>query len=157
VSPRAPLTTIEAGKETSDHVQTPDSIELPVAGTLPVRIPEGEYEAMCIRTEVNEMFGRKIYLIFRIINGKYKGTELFMACNFPKGEISPRCKYYIQWTLANGAPPSRGQRLSRKVFKHKLFSVLIRDTRRKYSGTNKIMPNSLQYSVVETILERITG
>ncbi len=130
----------------------------PLADSYYNRIPSGEYEAICYRTKAGPGFGqrRSVYLFFRIQNGDYHGTELFMACTYPNGKISPRHKYFQQWIIANGSPPARGQRLARKVFPKKLYRVLVRDTQKKHSH-GRPMPDVLQYSVVDSILETLTG
>lgn len=147
-----------SGQEVSAADTDIDS-DAPIADEFPPRIDPGEYDAVCYRTEVAKCFGKedRIFIRFRLTGGKYDGTSLFMACPFhPKGKLTHNHKFYRQWVLANGALPRRGERLSRKVFLHKMFTILVRDTRRKHSH-GKPLDEILQYSVVDSILRRITG
>lgn len=127
------------------------------AGASRPRIEPGEYDAICYKVEVGRAWRRNCYVLFRIYGGKYDGTELFMACPYPEGRISTRFKLYDQWTLAIGRPPRRGERFSPRVFKNKMYGVLVRDTRRKFLNLNRLKPDYCQYSVVETIIETQTG
>jgi len=136
-----------------------DQDSAPFAQELPARIPPGEYDAVCYDTEIGRSWGNRedIYIKFRIIDGPYVGTELVLICTYHrKSEISHRHKYYKQFCLAFGSAPQRGQRLSRSIFKNKSYSVLVRDTERKFRN-KRLMPSYLQYSVVDTILETLTG
>jgi len=131
----------------------------PIAEEFRIRIPPGEYDAICYKTETGRSWGGRtdIYILFRIIGGSQDGTELFMACTYhPKQKLSLRYKYYQQWMLAKGAPPKKGERLSPKVFCHKMYRVLVRDTERKHSN-GQPMADCLQYSVVDSIIETQTG
>lgn len=131
--------------------------EDPIAEAFRPRIPPGVYDAICYKTEIGTKWGRQaIYILFRIPDGDYQGIELFMQCNFPKLKLNLNHKYYHQWMVANGGPPQKGQRMARKVFLGKMYRVLVRDTNRKYpDGTQ--MPSCTRYSVVERIVETITG
>ncbi len=133
--------------------------EAPIAEQPRPRIPASEYDAICYKTETGRSWGGRtnIYILFRIIGGSQDGTELFMACTYhPKGKLSQRYKYYVQWTLAKGAPPKKGERLSPKVFCGKMYRVLVRDTQIRHSN-GKLMADCLQYSVVDSIIETQTG
>ncbi len=145
----------------ANHLRRPTtgSSDDPVAGSPPARIPEGEYDAYCYAVETGTGHGgqKKVFLKFRIHGGPYDGTEQFMACNhYPKRELRPRHKYHREWTLAMGRMPHKGERLALKVFPKRLYRVLVRDTQRKHPH-GKLMPDALQYSVVDTIIEPLTG
>jgi hypothetical protein len=60
-----------------------------------------------------------------------------------------RSKYFAEWVKANGRPPVRGDRLSPRVFRHRIAQVEIADT-----DPNK---SPAPYSVVRKILEWETG
>jgi len=133
--------------------------DAPVAGQSRPRIPPGEYDAICYKTETGKSWGGRtdIYIRFRIIGGSQDGRELFMACTYhAKRRLSPRHKYYQQWALAKGRPPAKGERLSQKIFSNKMYRVSVRYTQRRHSN-GKLMPNFLQYSVVDSIIETQTG
>ena len=131
----------------------------PIAKALPTRIPPDKYDAICYDTELGRSWGGRwnVYIKFRIIDGPYEGTELVMICTYhPKREISHRHKYFLQFALANGGPPRKGQRMSHNIFRGIVFRVLVRDTKRKFPN-NEYLPKSFQYSVVDTILEVVAG
>ncbi len=122
------------------------------------RIPKGKYEAFCYATETGVRWAgrRDLYVKFRIFGGDYDGTEIFMVCPFPQGKIRQTRKFVDQWKLATGRATLGKRRLGANVFPNKLYRVLVRDTERRFpDGT--MMPSHLQYSVVDTIVERLTG
>lgn len=121
-------------------------------------IPKGEYQAVCYKVNYAKSFGRDtLFLRFRVFGGRYDGTELFMACRKPVGKTKVNHKLYIQWSLAMGRVPKKGERLSKKVFLHKMFLVQVRDSQVRFKFSGKHLPKMLQYSVVDTILETVTG
>ena len=126
---------------------------------MPIKIIPGEYDAICFDVEHGISWGgrKSIYLKFKIYGGEFDGAELFMVCTYGiKSKMSYRHKYYQQFSIANGGPPGRGRRLSPSIFKNKMYRVLVRDTDRKFPN-QRSMPQFLQYSVVDTILELLTG
>jgi len=138
-----------------DFDTSPETEEdCPIADEPLPRIEPGEYTAICEGTEIKKTPGwpRKIYIHFFICKGKYVGVNLFMACNYPKGTISPRRKYYKQWMLVNGGPPKKGNKLNRKIFKGTICRIRVRYTKPEHPDDNEI----LQYSVVDSIIEIIT-
>jgi len=122
-------------------------------------IPPGEYEAICYEMNISPCQGgsKRVFVQFRVYDGPLDGTELFMCCLKPSGKLRERLKLHIQMSLALGRRPHKGERLSKKVFIGKLYRVKVRDTRRKFTTTNEIMPKFMQYSIVDTILETLTG
>lgn len=132
--------------------------DLPIAGEPNPRIREGEYVAYCYAIETGRSWGGRtdIYIRFRIEQPDGNDVQLFMACPKPMGKATSRNKYYQQWVIANGRVPVKGARLSRSAFLKKHFRVKVRDTKRKLGRTNKVV-DVIQYSVVDTILERYTG
>ena len=130
----------------------------PQATDFPPRIKKGLYDAVCFKTEIGPAWGgrRNLYFRFRIIEGEFMDVELFMTCPYPKGKLSSNFKYYKQWMLAAGRPPHKREFLKRKVFKNRAFRIIVRDTRRKFD-TGKEYPDFMQYSVVDSIVEPLTG
>jgi hypothetical protein len=133
---------------------------------LPDRIRPGEYTAICYRTDYGICQGgeKKLFVRFRIYGGEHHGMELFMACPLPKksrksgrrAKLGYCHKLYTQWLLALGRRPHERERFKKDIFPSKMYSVQVRDTKRKYS-TGKVMPAHVQYSVIDTILEPLTG
>ena len=66
-----------------------------------------------------------------------------------KPQASRRGKYLVEWVRANGAPPVRGDRVSPRVFTHRVARVEIADT----DCIKSIVP----YSVVRRVLSWETG
>jgi hypothetical protein len=125
---------------------------------LPVRIKPGEYEAVCYDVELGWCFGRRsAYAHFRIISGECEGEEVTMVCSYPEAQLSYRSKIFVQCTMAMGRRPASKERVTPKVLMNKMYRILVRDTDRKFDGTNIRMPSFAQYSVVDTILETLTG
>jgi len=125
---------------------------------LPERIEPGEYTAICYRTDYGISFGgkRKLYVRFRIWEGPHAGFELSMICTTLKSNRSYRQKLYDQWSLVLGRTPGKGERFSAKIFKNRMYRVWVRDTTRKMPN-GELKPHHMQYSVVDTILEPLTG
>lgn len=120
----------------------------------PPRIPEGEYDAICIGIETGRSWGgdMDIYIKFRIVDINFDGYELFMACSYSKQKMSTRTKYYEQWVLVTARHPSKQDRLNPEIFLNKMYVVKVRDTAPKYSdGTPK--PDIFKYSVVDRIIK----
>lgn len=131
---------------------------VPIAGKAYPRVPEGEYEAVCYDVRKGKSWGGRedIYVMFRLMSGPHDGEELFMACTFhTKTELTPRHKYYQQWSIAAGRRPGKRERMVFGVFKNRLFRISVRDVTKDSSG--KLAPDVLRYSVVDSIIESSTG
>ena len=119
-------------------------------------LPDGTYTAQCISYNKNESYGgrsRKIYLRFRIIEGTYEGSVLFMAFNYPSnGKFTPGYKYWQYWVMVHGKIPSKNAKMSPKVFKKKIFKIKTAKVRRKFPNGDE-MPPDCDYSKVDTIEE----
>jgi len=69
--------------------------------------------------------------------------------NGDKPRAGRRSKYFLEWIRANGAPPTRGDRLAPSVFRHRMARVEIGDT--------DPVKSPAPYSVVRKIVEWETG
>lgn len=124
-------------------------------------IPDGIYEAKCIKYNHAFIMGgrsRKLFLLFEITEpGEQNGLKLFKAFNMPKdGKIRRGCDYYKAFCMANGwRKPARLDRMSPKIFLHKIWKIKTRHARPQYG--NQEMPESFRYSVVDFIIERVAG
>lgn len=79
-----------------------------------------------------------------------------MVClRYPK--LRNRHKLYNQWALVLGRKPNDGERFNKKIFEKKAYLISVRNSRKKFSNINRTMPDFLQYSVVDSILEVIAG
>ena len=129
----------------------------PKDGPLP-RIPAGEYEAQCFKTEKKPFLGseKKLYLHFIIIDGEHQGIKLFGVYNVNYKSFPKASKYYTDWAIANEGLPTRRERMSQNIFKNKVFLVKVRDTIPKYDD-GKPKPEMFRYSVVDRIIEKLAG
>ncbi len=146
------------GKKTAQGKEVNQNDE-PVADSPRPRIEPEDYKAICYGTDYGKAWGneRRMYVLFRIIEGRYDGTELFMACRCPKGKkITNRYKLYKQWSRAMGRLPHKGEHLTGKAFVGKMFKVRVRYNNAK-TVDNEPEPDFLQYSLVDHIVETLTG
>lgn len=137
-----------------------------VADEIRPLIPEGSYQACCIRIEKGASHFRslKMFLGFKIVNpGQYMGTELFMAMNLintktgkPFKKVPRGAKYFEQWVIANqNIHPRRNDRMSPAIFKNGIFEAVVRTVKPKFpDGTNK--PDSFHYSVVDYLKGKLS-
>lgn len=137
-------------KEKNLPEYSPDSDPRPL-------IPEGNYEAVCIKCEVKKYLakGKKLYLHYQIINSEYAGTVLFEPINYNYKSFSSATKYYTEWTVASGRRPQRRDKMSHSVFKDRAFLVKVKTAKPKYND-GAFKPDTLHYSIVDRIVEVYT-
>ena len=127
-------------------------------------IPEGCYKVQCVAYEraCSHHKALKMFLHFRIIDGTYLGTEIFMAVNLidtktgkPFKQVPRGSKYYGNWVIANHSHlPSRNDRMSPAVFKNGIFEAVVRTVKPKFSdGADK--PDCFHYSIVDCLKRRL--
>jgi hypothetical protein len=135
-----------------------------VAGENWPLIQEGTYQAQCLHYQKGQSHHNaiKLFLHFKIINGLYFGKNLFMAINLMDSKTGkefkkvPRgSKYYESWVIANNNHlPTRGDRMSPRIFKNGVYEVKTRIVRPKFSdGSEK--PGCFHYTIVDHIIRRI--
>ena len=123
-------------------------------------LPNRIYEAQCVKYDNKFALGKtkKLFLNFRILDqGEHHGKEIFMAFNMPfNGKIKTGSKYYKTWCMVNGwQKPSRNAKMSPRLFKNKIFRIKTRTAKPKHN--NKEMPENFWYSVVDEIMDVVTG
>ncbi len=130
------------------------------AKAYPVRVPDGEYLAICTRVfgpHRSRAYGTKIYLVFEVIDGEHLGKKLPMflrPSNFPTSNL------YRSWCLANDGPPSRNARLSPRIFLGKTFRIRTCTVRPRHRVTGPdgklragdLLPDFLWYSRVNYLI-----
>jgi hypothetical protein len=117
-----------------------------------VRIEPGEYEAKAVRAKVQTLFrSQRLVLTFLIINGKRAGTRLRYICTIPPKGRGGSSKFVRAWTIANGKPPKRRDRLPISVFRNRLLSIRVRDVTTDRYQKELATP----YSIVDAIIEKI--
>lgn len=124
-------------------------------------IPEGKYEAQCIKIEkgYSHSSSRKIFIHFKIVDWMNLDDPqiLFMAMNDPGGKPSVGTKYYKNWVIANGnKTPERRNRMSMNVFRNQMFEVQVETVKPKFPD-GEGMPECFHYSIVRYIKRRLTG
>lgn len=124
-------------------------------------IPNGTYEAQCIKFDSKFVLGkaRKLFLTFKIIDEwEHYGKLIFMAFNMPYDKkIRPGSKYYKTWVMVNGyRKPSRNATMSPRLFKNKIFKIKTRTVKPK-DHNDREMPEDFHYSVVDSIIEVVAG
>jgi hypothetical protein len=122
---------------------------------------DGIYMAQCTSYDLSFVMGRsrKLFLHFKILDeGEHFGKVLFMAFNMPNdGRIRPGSKYYKTYALVNGwRRPSRNSKMSPKLFKGKVYRIKTRKANPPQPN-GKDMPDDFKYSVVDSIIEVVTG
>src|SRR5215475_621794 len=135
--------------------RSPKSCDDPVEWRDYPRLPAGEYVAYCAwgGKYLDPSFKRWTCLLrFDIFSDGF--TELLARIpmwlslgNDKKPRASRRGKYLKEWVRANGGPPVRADRLSPKVFLHRMCRLEIGDT----------LQGPVPYSVVKKILSWDTG
>ena len=124
-------------------------------------IPEGVYEAQCIKIERHRSHSssKKIFFHFKIFDWMKLDDQpvLFMAMNDPGKKVSAATNYYKNWVVASGNKvPERKDRMSLKVFQNGMFEVRVETVKPKFpDGEEK--PECFHYSVVRYIKRRLTS
>ncbi len=128
-------------------------------------IPDGEYEAACFRVEgPKTVFGPKswrIFLYFRIIGGEYHDVEIFFPLNFADKhgnkckKIPVGSKLYHAISIAYGGRKPPGNLKNLGIFRGSLFRIRTKTITKNQDQTEK--PTDLRYSVVDCLVERLTG
>jgi hypothetical protein len=169
---------VSAGAETipSLRIVEPDGAAWPDLDVFadedaPPRLSEGEYVARVVHIKIFDKFfkvGRdtkttdRLILMFRIVEGPHAGTDVPFYVPMPKSAskrrnpgryVPAQSKFWRAWTIANGAPPKRHDRMALSVFRNRLFLVQIRDVI-KDRGQNRL-GDVVRHSVIEAIVERI--
>jgi hypothetical protein len=124
------------------------------------RIPDRVYEAKCIKQMPSPPPYKKIFLHFQIVTpGEHSGIILFKAYNASfKNEKIPTqgSNYYKDWVMVNNwMKPSRGTKMSPKIFLNKIYDVKTRTVRPKRERQE--MPEQFWYSVVDSLVRVIVN
>jgi hypothetical protein len=83
----------------------------------------------------------------------HDGVTIYAFMNLGDGERCPgrRSRYWKAWTMANAAPPRRGQTMTSRVFLGKWFKVSVADV--SHAADQKPNHAAAIYSTVREILE----
>ena len=131
------------------------------AAPHPVRVPDGEYLALCTHVHHDRQsrnYGERVYLDFQLCDCADEGKTIRM---YLRPSPWPTSKFYQSWAIARGGPPrSRNTKMSPRVFVGKLFRVLTATVKPRHQiagGDGKMrpgpfLPESFWYSKVSCIL-----
>ncbi len=129
-----------------------------------ILIPEGFYQVQCIGDEkgYSHRNAFKLFLWFRITDGQYLGSELFLPFNlinpktrepyksFPEGS-----KYYGNWVIANlNRKPDRRDQMPVKIFKEGLFEAHVRTVKPSFPDKTE-KPECFHYSIIDYLKRRL--
>jgi hypothetical protein len=127
------------------------------------RLEPGVYRAYCrtARTYRDRVFKRWVCSIqFDIFSGDLMNIlgRLTLFLNLgseDRPHATRRKKFWKQWTLANGAPPQRNDRMSPRIFTKRYALVRVADTTK--DARQQVVADGHAYSVVTEVLEWETG
>lgn len=119
-------------------------------------LPPGRYSAVAIRAQGPEWLRRhqrwSLLVEFRLL-----AEDVLLACFYNLGTNPDACEitrggfYFHDWTLANGAPPRKGQAMEPEVFlQSQVFTVDVVDSK----AASKDQPKSPEeaYSRVRQVI-----
>jgi hypothetical protein len=116
------------------------------------RVPEGIYQARCIEARLypDPRFGWKVRLKFFLISNFVEVYGFYNGGSADKPNFGRGSRYRRDWSMVNGGPPKKRQRLSIRIFRDEIFEVRIGDTKRTFDG-KKHFEGDL-YSTVKEII-----
>jgi len=144
--------------ETSSRTEEAKDLEFVLERELPPLIPALEYPAVFVKAERPRPFGRpEVVLWFKILPAATATDELTAGVELPyhcpaqpNGRFAPSSNYARAWQIAAGRRPTRKDRLSVAVFRHRLLRVKVRtvivDNRRRP------LAESTYYSVIDRLV-----
>ena len=117
-------------------------------------IEPGEYPAISklARTYFDRYFKRHICCVWFLVAVGPRRVKLPYFLNLGTGDqprAGRRGNYWLAWIQANdGRLPSRGDRLSPRIFEQRAARVLVADTKMNFRGDGNFQP----YSVIKNVL-----
>lgn len=129
----------------------------------PDQPPPGKYIVAYRRAQlVEKRFGNRntIELYFEVVDPpKWKERMLIMYCGIPlDGRPSRNSKYVTMWTLANGGPAKRRDRMTPKIFVG-YWVAAVQHTERKMTtdGSKVLGAGEMGTAVISYLIERAAG
>jgi hypothetical protein len=80
----------------------------------------------------------------------FAGQRLDIWIPYPSGKAGKASKYYRWWSVLNGGPPSRRDRMSLWIFEGALVRVRLKTSRTDYRG--RLKPEAMWETVIEDIV-----
>jgi hypothetical protein len=129
------------------------------AGIMPPLVPDAEYVGVFLRAEKGRFERRERWFLWFAIStqGPHVGEELYLSCPIPDGKKSfgLGSKLIAAYAIATGAMPRRRDRITKSVFRNKLFRFRTRTVTKDKNGA--VRPLADHYSVIERLLAVETG
>jgi hypothetical protein len=126
---------------------------------MPPLLPDAEYVGVFLRAEKGRFERRERWFLWFAIStqGPHVGKELYLSCPIPDGKKSfgLGSKLIAAYAIATGAMPRRRDRITKSVFRNKLFRFLTRTVTKDKNGTVRHLDD--HYSVIERLLAVETG
>jgi hypothetical protein len=144
-------------KQTNPHLSAPKTGDDDVMGTariMPPLIPDDEYIGVFLRAERGRFERRERWFLWFAVStpGPYLGAELYLSCPCPegKGPFGLGSKMVAAYAIANGSMPRRRDRITKSVFRNKLFRFRTRTVSKDKDG--HVRPAGDHYSVIDHLL-----
>src|ERR1041385_3983925 len=143
-------------RKTSRKRKSQPSCEGPVCKSDPYpRLAPGEYLMRCLAAACypDPQYKRGVCRLAFSSPLVHEGVTVYGFINLGDGTwcLGRRTRYWRAWTLANGAQPRRGQKMTARIFVNKWFKVSIGDVVKDADG--KDHSSAQVYSTVHEILE----
>ncbi len=149
-------------KKTNSHLPTPktgDDDFMGTASIMPLLVPDDEYIGPFLRAERGRFERRERWFLWFSISspGDHLGAELYLSCPCPdgKGSFGLGSKLVAAYAVATGKMPRRRDRITKAVFRNKMFRFRTRTVSRDKDG--KLRPVEEHYSVIDRLLTVETG
>jgi hypothetical protein len=116
------------------------------------RVPQGRYQARCTAVKLyrDPRFGWKIRLEFFLISNFTYVYGFYNGGHKDHPRFGRGSRYRRDWSMVNGGPPKKRQRLTPRIFLDKIFEVQVGDTRRTFDGKKHFEGDV--YSTVKAII-----
>jgi hypothetical protein len=124
------------------------------AGIMPPLVPDAEYTGVFQRAEQGRFAGRLRWFLWFAIStpGPHLKAELYLSCPCPegKGSFGLGSKLVSAYAVATGTMPRRRDRITKSVFRQKLFRFRTRTVKKDKDG--HVRPAADHYSVIDRLL-----
>jgi hypothetical protein len=121
---------------------------------MPPLVPDAEYVGVFLRAEKGRFERRERWFLWFAIStqGPHVREELYLSCPIPDGKKSfgLGSKLIAAYAIATGAMPRRRDRITKAVFRNKLFRFRTRTVIKDKDG--HVRPAVDHYSVIDRLL-----
>lgn len=128
---------------------------LGTAGITPPLLADKEYIGVFLRAEKGRVERRERWFLWFAVStpGDHLGAELYLSCPFPEGKGRPfglGSKMVAAYAVATGGLPRRRDRITKDVFRNKLFRFKTRTVTK--DGAGALRPLGSHYSVIDHLI-----